>query len=103
MMIMPDFPFPHPSGGGVVIVGQDATGWLAESPELAGFHYYLTPCCLASAKGGQTGVICRSCHQPVDEALDGWPLLSRPAAIAKLAREIGLELGPAGGVAAHIG
>lgn len=28
--------------------------------------YPLTPCCGASGKGGEFGVICRSCYRPVD-------------------------------------
>lgn len=31
-----------------------------------GIAYLLTDCCNASGKGGEHGVICRACYQPVD-------------------------------------
>jgi hypothetical protein len=69
-----DFPYPHPSGGDVMIVGRDEVGLLAESADLPGFRYYLTDCCLASAKGSAnspTGVCCRACYAAIDPALGG--------------------------------
>jgi hypothetical protein len=68
---MTSYPYPHPQGNGVTIVGRDAVGLVAVSADLPGFGYYLTDCCLASAKGGEHGVICRACYRPVDDALGG--------------------------------
>ena len=31
-----------------------------------GLAYPLTPCCQASGKGADVGVVCRNCYQPVD-------------------------------------
>jgi hypothetical protein len=73
------FPYPHPDGGGVTVVGEDGVGLIAESD---GFRYYLTPCCLASAKGSvnsSTGVACRRCYAEVDAELGGVPGVSGPA------------------------
>lgn len=71
------FPVPHPAGGGVTIVGDDGIGLIAESTDHPGFRYYLTDCCLASAKGSMVGdepaVVCRACYHVVDDALGGIP------------------------------
>lgn len=40
----------------------------------------LTSCCHATGKGGEHGVICRGCHQPVDEKFGG------PTRVAVLVR-----------------
>lgn len=41
--------------------------------------YPLTPCCGASGKGGESGVICRACYRPVDPMFgDCAPLYSVP-------------------------
>jgi hypothetical protein len=63
------FPTQHPVGD-VVIVGDDGTGLIAESE---GFRYYLTDCCLASAKGSMGAVVCRCCYREIDDALGGIP------------------------------
>jgi hypothetical protein len=34
-----------------------------------GIAYPLTPCCGASAKGGEYGIICRACYHDIDPAL----------------------------------
>lgn len=36
--------------------------------------FYVTPCCDASAKGGEHGTICRKCHRPIDPAIGGVPV-----------------------------
>jgi predicted Fe-S protein YdhL (DUF1289 family) len=54
-----------------------------------GIVYILTPCCKASAKGGERGVICRSCHRLLPDNA-GWAALATdeegPAALADLLR-----------------
>jgi hypothetical protein len=40
-----------------------------------GMVYLLTPCCVASGKGGESGVICRACHRPVDDRY-GWATMA---------------------------
>lgn len=67
----PSYPVPHPSPrSDAVIVGRDETGFMATSPELS-FRWYLTDCCLASAKGSMGAVVCRGCYQEIDDALGG--------------------------------
>ncbi len=67
------FPASHPDGSDVTIVGDDGVGLVAESASMPGFRYYLTDCCLASAKGSMGAVVCRCCHQEIDDALGGVP------------------------------
>lgn len=43
-----------------------------------GLAYPLTPCCKASGKGGEHGVICRACYQPVDGLYGDCALLNFP-------------------------
>lgn len=38
-----------------------------------GFAFYVTPCCDASAKGTEWGIVCRSCYEDVDPSLGGVP------------------------------
>lgn len=68
----PQFPVPHPTGNDVCIVGRDGVGFIATSPDLS-FRWYLTDCCLASAKGSMGAVVCRGCYVEIDEALGGVP------------------------------
>lgn len=32
---------------------------------------YVTPCCNASAKGGECGTVCRACYREIDPSLGG--------------------------------
>lgn len=43
--------------------------------------YPLTWCCAASGKGGEHGVICRACHQPVDPMFGDCAVLVDAAAV----------------------
>lgn len=74
-MIKPTFPFPHPEGGGVTVVGINEVGHIAVTAE--GFRFYLTPCCWASAKGsvagGEPATVCRKCYEVVDDRLGDVP------------------------------
>lgn len=36
-----------------------------------GEAWYITPCCDASAKGWETGTVCRACFRDIDPALGG--------------------------------
>lgn len=78
MTMLNRFPFPHPESPDVMIVGEDAVGLIAESE---GLRYYLTACCLASAKGtanAESGVCCRACYAELDPAMGGVPGESGP-------------------------
>lgn len=63
------------------IVGQNPIGTVAE---IAGFTFYLTPCCQAAATGSGDGVACKGCWKPVDERLGGLPVLTCPVCGAPL-------------------
>lgn len=54
----------------VIVIGRNEIGAVAES---MGMRYYLTPCCGASAKGSESGIVCRACYYLIDEALGGLP------------------------------
>ncbi|MGA0848624.1 MAG: hypothetical protein ACO3RX_01615 [Chthoniobacterales bacterium] len=43
--------------------GNGAVEWFTAH----GLVYPVTPCCRATAKGGEYGIICRACYQPIDE------------------------------------
>lgn len=60
----------HTSPAAVTVLGRDNVGTVAESD---GIRYYLTDCCAASAKGCDGYIGCRSCYEPVDDALGGLP------------------------------
>ena len=52
---------------------------LAEEPIkvalYSGIVYFLTPCCGASGKGSDGGIVCRACYHDVDDIYgDGWTL-----------------------------
>ena len=53
--------------------GLDANGdWIVEDPDLGhGYRYALTPCCHASGKGHEDGIVCRACYQVVDDYYGG--------------------------------
>lgn len=53
-----------------LVLGRDDVGLVAESD---GMRYYLTDCCLASAKGCDGYVGCRACYQEIDPELGGIP------------------------------
>lgn len=38
----------------------------------------LTPCCQASGKGSETGIVCRRCYRPVDAKHGAWSRLAVP-------------------------
>jgi len=38
-----------------------------------GWPFYLTPCCDASAKAVETGIVCRFCYAAVNQDLGGVP------------------------------
>lgn len=40
-----------------------------------GMVYLLTPCCQATGKGGERGVVCRSCYKDVDDRY-GWATMA---------------------------
>ncbi len=70
----------------VTVLGRDATGYLvAEAVETMSngkvwsMRYYLTECCLASAKGLEDCTGCRACYQEIDPMLGG-PVLDGPLA-----------------------
>lgn len=58
---------------------------LAESDEII---YYLTACCNASAKGGQYGVICRACHNPVPDWMGDAALIHDLARVTQMLTRI---------------
>lgn len=65
----------------VIVLGRDATGYLvAENTETMSdgrvwsMRYYLTDCCLASAKGCDGYIGCRACYQEIDDLLGGEPM-----------------------------
>lgn len=39
-----------------------------------GYPMYVTPCCDASAKGGQNGIVCRKCYADVSPSLGSIPV-----------------------------
>jgi len=54
-----------------VVLASDSVGGTLVAQD--GIVYYLTDCCKASGKGGQHGVICRSCYRPVSDVYGmGW-------------------------------
>lgn len=75
----PEYPYPHPLGDQVMIVGRDDIGLIASTD--GGFRYYLTDCCLASAKGSMGVVCCRACYEEVDERLGGIPPQPQPGCV----------------------
>lgn len=60
---------------GPIVLGRDDVGIIAEGD---GMRYYLTECCLASAKGMADCVGCRGCYTEIDPALGGLPPQSGP-------------------------
>lgn len=58
----------------IFVLGRDSVGTVAEDRSMTpAFRYYLTECCGASAKGMADYVGCRSCYEPIDEALGDVP------------------------------
>jgi hypothetical protein len=59
-----------------IVLGRDEVGLVAQDGRM---RYYLTECCLASAKGCDGYVGCRGCYQPISDSLGGaslapaWP------------------------------
>lgn len=53
-----------------LVLGRDAVGIVAEAD---GTRYYLTECCLASAKGFSDCTGCRACCTEIDPRLGGIP------------------------------
>jgi hypothetical protein len=45
-----------------------------------GLLHILTPCCKASAKGGEFTVVCRACHAEVEDFY-GWAALVEPSQV----------------------
>ena len=50
-------------------VGMSGDGYVVV--EAYGMRYGLTPCCGASAKGGEYGIVCRACYGEIDPLLGG--------------------------------
>jgi hypothetical protein len=60
------------------ILGRDKVSVIAEND---GIIFRLTNCCEASGKGGERGVICRACYQPVDDEMGmAWVARTSPLA-----------------------
>lgn len=59
----------------VLVLGRDDIGLIAEGD---GMRYYLTDCCIASAKGMEDGTGCRGCYNLIDASLGGLPPQSGP-------------------------
>ena len=71
---MCQYPYQHPKNADVTIIGRDEVGLIAETDETGvKWRYYLTDCCLASAKGLADYIGCRSCYAEVDPALGDLP------------------------------
>lgn len=56
----------------------------------------LSPCCGASAKGGESGIICRNCYQPWDDY--GHETYERVAVLSDMGGIDGLRAAGGGGV-----
>ncbi len=52
----------------ITIVGIDTDGY--KVADCDGFRYRLTPCCHASTKGTDGGVVCRSCYYPSEPEVE---------------------------------
>lgn len=78
------------------LVGREAgTGYLVMEDPADETRWYVTECCLASAKGSMGGVVCRACYAEVDPGLGGVPVYAveaiQPAEENGRAREAHLE------------
>lgn len=71
---------------GAHVAGLDANGRPVGRDRDIGF-YALSPCCGASDKGGEHGIVCRACHRPFEDSFVATPVSPLPLDPAK-----GLEL-----------
>jgi hypothetical protein len=64
------------------VVGRDADGDLLVPlfPDQDDYLVPLTPCCHRDGKGGQRGIVCRGCYQPVECKYGGQSTLAVPVA-----------------------
>lgn len=58
------------SSNQTLVLGRNDIGIVAED---GGMQFYLTDCCVASAKGSIDGVVCRKCYGLIDPMLGGLP------------------------------
>lgn len=75
----------------VLMTTDDPIGTLMLDAEF-GMLFYVTDCCAASAKGGEFGIVCRKCYQPIPfEQADAW-MLDDDAGWARYERHLGADL-----------